>query len=115
MQWMSLVVVLGTATLLTQSPRFMMLKPSFIHFTVAAAMLRRGWMTRYLSAIARENLPETVVIGAGFGWAGLMVASERSISCSRRNRTSGSGAGSSLLARSARNWRHCCYNTRYSG
>jgi intracellular septation protein len=75
MQWMSLglVLVLGTATLLTQSPRFMMLKPSFIHFAIAAVMMRRGWMTRYLPAIARENLPETVIVGAGYAWAGLMV------------------------------------------
>jgi intracellular septation protein len=74
MQWMSLglVLVLGTATLLTQSPRFMMLKPSFVHLAIAAVMLRRGWMTRYLPAIARENLPETVIIGAGYAWAGLM-------------------------------------------
>jgi intracellular septation protein len=75
MQWMSLglVLVLGTATLLMQSPRFMMLKPSFIHFAIAAVMLRRGWMTRYLPPIARENLPETVIVGAGYAWAGLMV------------------------------------------
>jgi intracellular septation protein len=75
MQWMSLglVLVLGAASLLTQSPRFMMLKPSFVHFAIAAVMLRRGWMTRYLPAIARENLPETVIIAAGYTWAGLMV------------------------------------------
>jgi intracellular septation protein len=74
MQWMSLglVLVLGTATLLTQSPRFMMLKPSFVHFAIAAVMLRRGWMARYLPTIARDNLPETVIIGAGYAWAGLM-------------------------------------------
>ena len=76
MQWMSLglVLVLGSATLLSQSPRFMMLKPSFVHFAIAAVMLRRGWMTRYLPAIVHENVPETVIIGAGYGWAGLMVA-----------------------------------------
>jgi len=75
MQWLilGLVVVLGTATLLTQSPRFMMLKPSFIHFAVAAVMLRRGWMSRYLPAIVRTNVPEAVIIGAGYAWAGLMV------------------------------------------
>ncbi|MBV8336965.1 MAG: septation protein IspZ [Alphaproteobacteria bacterium] len=75
MQWMSLglVLVLGTATLLAQSPRFMMLKPSFVHFAIAAMMLRRGWMTRYLPAIVHENVPETLIIGAGYAWAGLMV------------------------------------------
>jgi intracellular septation protein A len=75
MQWMSLglVLVLGTATLLTQSPRFMMLKPSFVHFAIAAVMLRRGWMTRYLPAIVHEKMPETVIVRAGYAWAGLMV------------------------------------------
>jgi predicted dienelactone hydrolase/intracellular septation protein A len=75
MQWVALglVVVLGTATLLTQSPRFMMLKPSFIHFAVAAVMLRRGWMSRYLPATVRTNVAEAVIIGADYAWAGLMV------------------------------------------
>jgi intracellular septation protein A len=75
MQWLALglVAVLGTATLLTQSPRFMVLKPSVIHFAVAALMLRRCWISRYLPAIVRENIPEAVIIGAGYAWAGLMV------------------------------------------
>ena len=55
MQWMSLglVVVLGGATMLTQSPRFMMIKPTIVHFTVAAVMLRPGWMIRYLPEVWR--------------------------------------------------------------
>ena len=76
MQWISLalVIVLGAATLLTQNPRFMMLKPSFIHFAIAAVMLRRGWMSRYLPAIVLDCVPQAVIIGAGYAWAGLMVA-----------------------------------------
>jgi len=75
MHWMTLglVIVLGTMTLLAQNPRFMMLKPSVIHFAVAALMLRRGWMSRYLPVFVRENVPEAVIIGAGHAWAGLMV------------------------------------------
>jgi intracellular septation protein len=75
MQWLSLglVIVLGAATLFAQNPRFMMLKPSFIHFAVATVMLRRGWMRRYLPPIVQKNVPETVIIGAGYAWAGLMV------------------------------------------
>jgi Intracellular septation protein A len=45
------VVVLGGATMLTQSPRFIMVKPTIVHFAVAAVMLRRGWMLRYLPEI----------------------------------------------------------------
>jgi intracellular septation protein len=76
MQWMilGLVVVLGTATILTQSPRFMMMKPSIGHFAVAAIMLRRGWMIRYLPEIAIQNLPESVPIAAGYAWAALLAS-----------------------------------------
>jgi len=34
------VVVLGGATMLTQSPRFIMVKPTIVHFAVAAVMLQ---------------------------------------------------------------------------
>jgi intracellular septation protein len=76
MQWMSLglVVVLSGATILTQSPQFVMVKPSIVHFAIAAVMLRRGWMIRYLPDIVRRNLPESVPVAAGYGWAGLMGA-----------------------------------------
>ncbi len=76
MQWMilGLVLVLGTATILTESPRFMMVKPSIGHFAVALIMLRRGWMSRYLPEIAAQNLPEPVIVAAGYAWAGLLAA-----------------------------------------
>jgi len=73
MQWMSLglVVVLGGATMLTQSPRFIMVKPTIVHFAVAAVMLRRGWMIRYLPEIVLRNVPEPAIVAAGYGWAAL--------------------------------------------
>ena len=76
MQWMSmgLVVMLGGATMLTQSPRFMMIKPTIVHFAVAAVMLRRGWMLRYLPDIVLQNVPETTIVAAGYAWAGLLAA-----------------------------------------
>lgn len=75
-QWMSLglVVVLGGATMLTQSPRFMMVKPTIVHFAVAAVMLRRGWMIRYLPEIVRHNVPESTIVAAGYCWAALLAA-----------------------------------------
>jgi len=76
MQWMilGLVLVLGTATILTQGPRFMMVKPSIGHFAVALIMLRRGWMTRYLPEIVTQNVAEAVIVAAGYAWAGLLAA-----------------------------------------
>ena len=75
MQWLALalVVVLGAATLLTQDARFVMVKPTIIHWAIGAIMLRHGWMTRYLPVIARDNLPVGVVVTAGYAWAALML------------------------------------------
>jgi intracellular septation protein len=76
MQWLILgmVVVLGSATLITHDSRFIMVKPSIVHFAIGAVMLRRGWMMRYLPPIARDNIPEPVLLGAGYAWAALMFA-----------------------------------------
>jgi intracellular septation protein len=76
MQWLSLalVIVLGGATMLTQSPRFLMLKPTIIHLAVAATMLRRGWMLRYLPEIVSQNVPESAIAAAGYSWATLIAA-----------------------------------------
>ncbi len=76
MQWgsLALVIVLGGATIATRDGRFIMIKPTIVHFAIAAIMLRRGWMGRYLPRIASDNLPEPVVVGAGYAWAALMVA-----------------------------------------
>jgi intracellular septation protein A len=74
MQWLALalVIVLGTAALITQDSRFIMVKPSLIHWAIGAVMLRYGWMTRYLPPIARDHLPAEVMVFAGYAWAGLM-------------------------------------------
>jgi len=76
MQWMSLglVVVLGGATMLTQSPRFLMVKPTIVHLAVATVMLRRGWMVRYLPEIVRQNVPESTIVATGYAWAALLAA-----------------------------------------
>jgi intracellular septation protein len=76
MQWLSLglVIVLGAVTLITNDSRFMMAKPSFIHFAVGAVMLRPGWMDRYLPPIVKDNLPQQIIVLTGFAWAGLMFA-----------------------------------------
>jgi len=73
MQWMSLFLVLGagTVTLLTNDPRFVMIKPSVIYVVVGIVMLKRGWMNRYLPPIAIELVPDIAII-VGYAWSGLM-------------------------------------------
>jgi intracellular septation protein len=68
---LALVIVLGTATLLTNDPRFVLAKPSIAHFAIGAIMLKRGWMLRYVPPIVAETIPEYVTI-AGYAWAALM-------------------------------------------
>src|SRR6266403_3051926 len=68
-----LVIVLGSATLLTNDPRFVLAKPSIAHFAIGAIMLKRGWMLRYVPPIVSETIPEYVTI-AGYAWAALMFA-----------------------------------------
>ena len=73
MQWMSLFLVLGagTVTLITNDPRFVMVKPSVIYLIVGIVMLRRGWINRYLPPIALELVPDIAVM-VGYAWSGLM-------------------------------------------
>jgi intracellular septation protein len=73
MQWMSLFLVLGagTVTLITNDPRFVMIKPSVIYVIVGVVMLRRGWMNRYLPPVAIALVPDIAVI-FGYVWSGLM-------------------------------------------
>ncbi|MGL9616526.1 septation protein IspZ [Bradyrhizobium sp. U531] len=68
---LALVVGLGTVTLLTNDPRFMMAKPSIAHFAIGAIMLKRGWMLRYMPPMVVETVPEYVT-AAGYAWAVLM-------------------------------------------
>ena len=70
---LALVIVLGSATLLTNDPRFVLAKPSIAHFAIGAVMLKRGWMLRYMPPIVVEIIPEYVTI-AGYAWAALMFA-----------------------------------------
>src|SRR5690242_14245351 len=73
MQWLSLflVVTSGTTALITNDPRFVMVKPSIIYLIVAIVMLKPGWMNRYLPAIAIEKVPD-VAMTFGYVWSGLM-------------------------------------------
>jgi intracellular septation protein len=73
MEWLSLFLVIaaGTATILTDDPRFMLFKPSVIYVIVGVAMLNQGWIIRYLPAIARAVAPDVAVV-VGYAWAAVM-------------------------------------------
>jgi intracellular septation protein A len=73
MQWVSLIVVVasGTGTLVTNDPRFVMIKPSLIYVAVGLAMLKPGWMNRYQPEIALHLVPDVILV-FGYIWAGLM-------------------------------------------
>ncbi|MDO8323165.1 MAG: septation protein IspZ [Phenylobacterium sp.] len=76
LQWLglALVLVFGTASLLTHDMRFLMVKPTIIYLLVGAFMLQRGWMLRYLPPIATGH-GEDVMVVFGYVWAGLMFVS----------------------------------------
>jgi intracellular septation protein A len=73
MQWMSLglVVVFGGASLMTHDPRFIMLKPTLIYTVIGAVMLKRGWLTRYMSPVVLI-WGRDVADAFGYVWAGMM-------------------------------------------
>jgi intracellular septation protein len=75
MTWASLglVIMLGSATILTNDPRFVLAKPAIAHFAIGAIMLRRDWMLRYMPPIVADTIPEYVTF-AGFAWAALLFA-----------------------------------------
>jgi intracellular septation protein len=76
MEWLSLFLVIaaGMATLLTDEPRFVLLKPSVIYVIVGVVMLKPGWLNRYLPEIVKAVASDVAVI-VGFVWAGLMFLS----------------------------------------
>lgn len=76
LQWLSaaLVLIFGSATLVTHDPRFIMAKPTLIFAAVGATMLKPGWQAAYVPPIAAPHLPAAALKPWGFAWAGLMFA-----------------------------------------
>jgi intracellular septation protein A len=73
LQWagFGLAIVFGLASMVTQDPRFLMVKPTIIYLAVAVVMLKRGWMLRYLPPIAGGHA-DAAMIAFGYVWAALM-------------------------------------------
>lgn len=73
LEWLSLLLVIaaGTTTILTDDPRVMLIKPSVIYVIVGIAMLKSGWIIRYLPEIAKAVVPDVAVL-VGYAWAAVM-------------------------------------------
>ncbi|MFO1186689.1 MAG: septation protein IspZ [Alphaproteobacteria bacterium] len=76
LQWASLglVLTMGGLSLVTNDPRFIMLKPTFVDAVLAAVMSRRGWLDRYLPKIVHDHVAPEVIVRFGYAWPVLMVA-----------------------------------------
>ena len=75
MQWTSLALVgvFGALGLRLHDPRLLMVKPTLAYLTVAAVMLKPGWMARYLPGVVRTHAPDLVRSFERL-WAGAMAA-----------------------------------------
>ncbi|HEX5380207.1 MAG TPA: septation protein IspZ [Phenylobacterium sp.] len=75
LQWMGLglVLVFGTAGLITHDNRFLMFKPTIVYLLIGGVMFKRGWMLRYMPPVAAGR-GEDVMVAFGYVWAGLMLA-----------------------------------------
>ena len=71
MQWMAmgLVIVLGSATMVTHNPTFVLLKPSIFDACLGAMMLRPGWTQRYMPPQVSDLVPRSLMVAWGYVWA----------------------------------------------
>lgn len=76
MQWMALALVvgLGSATMLTHNPTFVVFKPSIFEACIAGMMLRPGWLARYSPEQVRDLVPPRLMLFWGYLWAGAWFA-----------------------------------------
>lgn len=74
-QWASLilVIVVGGLSLVTGDPRYVLYKASVIYLVIGLAMLRSGWLLRYLPPIAERYLSERVIVAFGYMWSALLI------------------------------------------
>ena len=71
MQWMALALVigLGSASILTRNPTFIVFKPTIFEGGLAAMMLRPNWALRYAPAYTRDLLPPGLMLFWGYLWS----------------------------------------------
>jgi uncharacterized membrane protein len=51
-----------------------MVKPTLIQFAVGTAMLKRGWLDRYLPERVHHFAPRSVIVASGYAWSVLFFA-----------------------------------------
>jgi intracellular septation protein A len=75
LQWASiaLVLVVGALTLLTNDPRFVLVKATLVYGIIGTSMLKRGWMERYIPSIAAAHLPNSLLGWFEKAWAALLL------------------------------------------
>ena len=71
----TLTALLASVTIVTADPRFLLIKPTIVYAVVAASMLPRGWIRRYVPPIALEVLSARTLDRFGWAWAALLGAS----------------------------------------
>lgn len=75
LQWASiaLVLVVGALTLMTNDPRFVLIKATLVYVIIGGSMLRPGWIARYIPPIAAAHLPDKLLGGFEKAWAALLL------------------------------------------
>ena len=75
LQWLSLGVVvgLGTMTIVLHQEHYIQLKPTVIDIAVGLFMAARDWMTPYLPAEVRANVPRRTIFLAEKLWAAVLI------------------------------------------
>lgn len=76
LQWLSLLTTVsaGAATILTNSPAFILWKPTVIMAALGVVMLKPAWQAQYVPPVAQPHIPRSALVAWGRIWAGLMFA-----------------------------------------
>jgi intracellular septation protein len=69
-----LVIISGTATIITNNALFMEIKPSLVGIAVAGVMLSTNWMAPYLPPMVTDNLEPAVIRWTSLLWGALQLA-----------------------------------------
>jgi intracellular septation protein len=68
---LAIVLVMGGATILLHDPRYVMFKPTVVNCCLGAVMLKPGWMSRYLPAVAAD-VPQPLINALGYVYGATM-------------------------------------------